>query len=85
MDIPSNSQLVPYHQEPIQVTQKSDAYPRPVPAGANPAVKRYAQMIPPRISRNPTQPDLDGSVYHSDRRLETQKTNKVGLLIDIYT
>ena len=85
MDIPSNSQLVPYHQGPNQIANHTKASPRGVPAEANPAVKRYAQMIPPRNSRNPTQSDEHEPVYHSTRRHETQKNIKVGLLIDIYT
>ena len=85
MDISSNSQLVPYHQGPIQVTPHKKVSPRIVAADVNPAVKRYAQMIPPRISRNPTRPDVHDSVYHPNRLLETQKMNKVGLLVDIYT
>jgi hypothetical protein len=85
MKIYSDSQLVPYHQGPVQIRPFRKVSPRVVPADVNPAVKRYAQMSPPRISRNPTQADVHDSVYQPDRRLEIQKMNKVGLIVDIYT
>ena len=85
MDISSNRQLVPYAQKTSQVTRHSTASTGAVPVDSNPAAKRYAQMIPPRSSGHSTQSDVGESVYGSSRRLETQKMNKVGILIDIYT
>ena len=85
MKIPSDSQLVPYHQGPFQIGPYTKVSPRVVPADTNPAVKRYAQMSPPRFSRNPTKAEVHDSVYRPDRRLEIQKMNKVGLFVDIYT
>ena len=84
MNVSSNLQLVPYNHGPIQATPYRPISARVVPADVNPAAKRYAQMLPPRIYKNPTQTDRHESVYYPDRRPRFQKINKVGLLIDIY-
>lgn len=84
MNTISDSQLVPYHREPQQVRPLKPVAPRPVTAEGNPAAKRYAQMLPPRMSRHANQPESRESEYNSFRRLKNPKLNQVGLLIDIH-
>lgn len=84
MDISSNTQLVPYNQEPRYVVQY---WPRKIGSGSadrHPAAQQNILMPPPPSPGYKIQARDLASIYNSNCQFKAQEINPVGLLIDIY-
>ena len=84
MDISSNNQLVPYNQEPGQVTPYAPRKNAAVQADPNRRPKRYAPAPAPHNPDPRIHPGNQGYLYTSNSQMKAQETNRVGLLINIY-
>ena len=84
MDISSNNQLIPYHQELRQLVPYGHRGPGSAPANSYPATRQDVLMPPAPSPGAIGFGAVRGSIYTSDRRIKVQESNHVGSLIDIY-
>ena len=84
MDISSNNQLVPYNQEPRQLTSYSPKKTGAVQADGYSAAKRYTLTPPSHCPGYKIHSGDQDLIYTSGRQLKAQKTDQVGLRIDIF-
>ena len=84
MDISSNNQLVPYNQEPRQLTPYSPKKTGAVQADGYSAAKGYTLAPPSHSPGYKIQTRDQESIYTSNRQIKAQEINQVGLRIDIY-
>jgi len=84
MDISSNNQLVPYHQDTRQITAYAPSTRRAASDCGNTLVKRHDWTHTTGSPGHRIRPDASDPLYRYSRRLKFPKMSQVGLRIDIY-